>query len=282
MKNNRENRIGWGKVCRWAGIWIRLSLFTLFILTEPLVVEAAGQSVTLRLENVSLKEAFKEIKRQLGYRLAYNEQVINTIGNVSVDVVSGNINEVMEQCLRGSDFSYEIENQIIVIYKKQAGADMAAPQKLIKLEGVVVDSKGGVLPGVTVVVKGTTIGVATDIDGKFSLEITETPGISLEFSFVGQFDEDDFFGGRRQQHWHRAPGYRPADCRGHRPGLFRQGADPGQREKAVRRHKGPGAVSGEREGRQELPGLPDHHGAGRPGGKRRGGFRLCHQPGQGI
>ena len=185
MKNNRENRIGWGKVCRWAGIWIRLSLFTLFILTEPLVVEAAGQSVTLRLENVSLKEAFKEIKRQLGYRLAYNEQVINTIGNVSVDVVSGNINEVMEQCLRGSDFSYEIENQIIVIYKKQAGADMAAPQKLIKLEGVVVDSKGGVLPGVTVVVKGTTIGVATDIDGKFSLEITETPGISLEFSFVG-------------------------------------------------------------------------------------------------
>ena len=185
MKNNRENRIGWGKVCRWAGIWIRLSLFTLFILTEPLVVEAAGQSVTLRLENVSLKEAFKEIKRQLGYRLAYNEQVINAIGNVSVDVVSGNINEVMEQCLRGSDFSYEIENQIIVIYKKQAGADMAAPQKLIKLEGVVVDSKGGVLPGVTVVVKGTTIGVATDIDGKFSLEITETPGISLEFSFVG-------------------------------------------------------------------------------------------------
>ena len=185
MKNNRENRIRWGKVCRWAGIWIRLSLITLLILTEPLVVEAAGQSVAFRLENVSLKEAFKEIKRQLGYRLAYNEQVINTIGNVSVDVVSGNINEVMEQCLRGSDFSYEIENQIIVIYKKQAGADMAAPQKLIKLEGVVVDSKGGVLPGVTVVVKGTTIGVATDIDGKFSLEITETPGISLEFSFVG-------------------------------------------------------------------------------------------------
>ena len=117
MKNNRENRIRWGKFCRWAGIWIRLSLFTLLILTEPLVVEAAGQSVTLRLENVSLKEAFKEIKRQLGYRLAYNEQVINAIGNVSVDVVSGNINEVMEQCLRGSDFSYEIENQIIVIYK---------------------------------------------------------------------------------------------------------------------------------------------------------------------
>ena len=96
MKNNRENRIRWGKVCRWAGIWIRLSLITLLILTEPLVVEAAGQSVAFRLENVSLKEAFKEIKRQLGYRLAYNEQVINTIGNVSVDVVSGNINEVMD------------------------------------------------------------------------------------------------------------------------------------------------------------------------------------------
>lgn len=128
MKNNRENRIGWGKVCRWAGIWIRLSLFTLFILTEPLVVEAAGQSVTLRLENVSLKEAFKEIKRQLGYRLAYNEQVINTIGNVSVDVVSGNINEVMEQCLRGSDFSYEIENQIMLFIRNKPGPIWLLPR----------------------------------------------------------------------------------------------------------------------------------------------------------
>ena len=128
MKNNRENRIGWGKVCRWAGIWIRLSLFTLFILTEPLVVEAAGQSVTLRLENVSLKEAFKEIKRQLGYRLAYNEQVINAIGNVSVDVVSGNINEVMEQCLRGSDFSYEIENQIMLFIRNKPGPIWLLPR----------------------------------------------------------------------------------------------------------------------------------------------------------
>lgn len=58
MKNNRENRIGWGKVCRWAGIWIRLSLITLLILTEPLVVEAAGQSVTLRLENGFIKRSF--------------------------------------------------------------------------------------------------------------------------------------------------------------------------------------------------------------------------------
>ena len=94
--------------------------------------------------------------------------------------------------------------------------------------------------------------------------------------------ENDFFGGRRQQHRHRPAGYRPADGGGHRPGLFRQGADPGQREEAVRRHKGPGPVSGEREGRQELPGLPDHHGAGCPGGPGRGGLRLRHQPGQGI
>ena len=116
----------------------------------------------------------------------------------------------------------------------------------------------------------------------FEMKLPRTAPLTYGSLTKEQFDEDDFFGGRRQQHWHRAPGYRPADCRGHRPGLFRQGADPGQREKAVRRHKGPGAVSGEREGRQELPGLPDHHGAGRPGGKRRGGFRLCHQPGQGI
>lgn len=58
MKNNRENRIRWGKVCRWAGIWIRLSLITLLILTEPLVVEAAGQSVAFRLENDFIERSF--------------------------------------------------------------------------------------------------------------------------------------------------------------------------------------------------------------------------------
>lgn len=56
MKNNRENRIGWGKVCRWAGIWIRLSLFTLFILTEPLVVELPDECDLACLENGFIKK----------------------------------------------------------------------------------------------------------------------------------------------------------------------------------------------------------------------------------
>ena len=105
---------------------------------------------------------------------------------------------------------------------------------------------------------------------------------AVVYEVENNFDENDFFGGRRQQHRHRPAGHRPADGGGHRPGLFRQGADPFQCEEAVRRHPRPGPVSGEREGRQELPGFPDHHGAGGPGGPGRGGLRLRHQPGQGV
>ena len=110
-ENNRENRIGWGKVCRWAGIWIRLSLFTLFILTEPLVVEAAGQSVTLRLENVSLKEAFKDKI----YHERYDE-----VYNIFVHYLSLNKDpKTLLSCLKEASLETR-ENQTLESMKEEA------------------------------------------------------------------------------------------------------------------------------------------------------------------
>lgn len=181
MKINRECWIRRGIFCRWVGAY----LLTLFMFVVPLSADASGQQVSLRLENVSLREAFKEIRKQLGYKLAYNDQVLRENTQVSVNVSSGNIHDVMTQCLEKSNLGYEIENDVIVIYTKQPDVKLAVPQKSMKIEGVVKDSKGEVLPGVTVMVKGTSVGVATDIDGKFSIEVAETPNLVLAFSFVG-------------------------------------------------------------------------------------------------
>lgn len=181
MKINKGYKSRRGMYCRLAGAF----LLTLFVFVTPFSAEASGQQLSLRLENVSLREAFKEIRKQLGYKLAYNEQVLQKNVQVSVNVSSGNIDDVMTQCLEKSGLGYEIENNVIVIYAKQPDVKAVAPQKAMKIEGVVTDSKGGVLPGVTVMVKGTSVGVATDIDGKFSIEVAEMPEMTLVFSFVG-------------------------------------------------------------------------------------------------
>lgn len=93
MKINRECWIRRGIFCRWVGAY----LLTLFMFVVPLSADASGQQVSLRLENVSLREAFKEIRKQLGYKLAYNDQVLRENTQVSVNVSSGNIHDVMTQ-----------------------------------------------------------------------------------------------------------------------------------------------------------------------------------------
>ena len=66
----------------------------------------------------------------------------------------------------------------------------SVPQKKMVLSGTVKDNRGDVMPGVTVRIKGTTLGVATDIDGKWNLEIPEMNDVVLVFSFVGMESQE--------------------------------------------------------------------------------------------
>lgn len=162
--------------------WTSLFLCVTFLSLSAI---ASGQKITLQLEKVQLKEVFKEIRKQMGYTFVFNEQVVQKAGIVSVSLTSDDIRQILDKCLEGICLEYTIEDRIVIIRPKLQLTQTAEEVKVRKIKGTVVDKKGTALPGVTVVLKSTTVGTATGADGGFSLEVPVLKSLILEFSFVG-------------------------------------------------------------------------------------------------
>ncbi len=105
---------------------------------------------------------------------------MNGLKPVSIEMTDAKISKVLDECLKGTDLRYELLDQIIVINRRSA-----LPQTALDLQGTVKDKEDNPLPGVSVFIKGTTIGVATDVDGKFKMQLPEMENMVLVFSFTG-------------------------------------------------------------------------------------------------
>ncbi|WP_294143267.1 SusC/RagA family TonB-linked outer membrane protein [uncultured Sanguibacteroides sp.] len=163
-----------------------MKLTTVLLLATFLSVSGSilAQKTTIKVENVDLKEVFKEIKQKMGYTFIFNERAVNKAGKISVNITSDDVKLIMDRCLEGTSLGYYIQDEVIVILTK---ADQLARQvkESLKIKGKVVDKDGLAVPGVTVLLRGTRIGTATDKNGLFSLEVPKMDSVVLEFSFVG-------------------------------------------------------------------------------------------------
>lgn len=140
------------------------------------------ERITLKLENVTLEQALKRIELESGYRMLYNKNMISTIKGITIQVNNELLSSVLDKCLQGTEMAYVIKENTIIISKK--GTVNNANTTATILKGTVKDKKGEPLAGVSVVVVGTTIGAATDINGNFSLPVKDTTG-TLLFTYIG-------------------------------------------------------------------------------------------------
>ena len=158
-----------------------MKICTFILLVFNLGLSASGYSqqkkVTLDFKNATSKEFFAEIQKQTGYCFIFNTNQGEQIGEITISVRNKSVQEVMEEILRPTEFSYTFQNDIIVITPK-----MAEPEKNI-LTGLVFDENKQPLPGVTVLVKGSSNGVTTNTKGEFSIKLQEKD--TLIFSFIG-------------------------------------------------------------------------------------------------
>ena len=153
-----------------------------------LTATALGQRATIKLDNVDLQVAFNEIKQKMGYTFVYNDQVVKNVGKVSVNITSSDIKYILAKCLEGTSLDFYIEDNIVVI-KSKAEQARETERKPVTVKGKVVDEKKQPLPGVTVLLKGTTLGVTTGGEGDFSIVITDTTKAELVFSFIGMVSQ---------------------------------------------------------------------------------------------
>jgi len=145
--------------------------------------DAYSQRTKLSIDfsNTELVNVLDRIESQTEFYFLYNEKLIDANRKVSINVKDQAIEDVLKSLFSGTDVKYSIIDRKIILSPSELSIDA---QQQGTVSGKVIDNTGGTLPGVSVVVKGTTTGIITDLDGKYSLNIPAN-GRVLVFSFVG-------------------------------------------------------------------------------------------------
>ncbi|MDE5423898.1 TonB-dependent receptor [Ancylomarina sp. DW003] len=154
------------------------------------------QRVSMKMSNVSAKELIKEIESQTNLGFIYNLTEIEKLDGLFIDADQQTVEEVLDEVLEGTDLTYEIDKSVIIIIPKPEEPKVKVQQEKRELKGTVTDEDGNSLPGVSVVVKGTITGVATDIDGNYSILIEGNKAV-LVFSFVGMIPQEVAYSGQQ-------------------------------------------------------------------------------------
>lgn len=160
-------------------------MFLCFTLQATAVSNAQNVKINIDMREVSLAQVLWELEKKTDIVFFYSVEDVLSVKHLNVKYADASLEKVLGELLKDTRLDYEIKHDVVVI--KQKGR-VETPQPQVNkrtLKGVVKDQKGETLPGVSVLIKGTTSGVATDINGKFEINIEDKPGIALLFSFIG-------------------------------------------------------------------------------------------------
>ncbi|AYQ36286.1 TonB-dependent receptor [Runella sp. SP2] len=154
--------------------------------------EMMHRSVTLKVEEQKLKHVLTQIEKQTNARFVYSSKVIGSERNVTISITHKTLEESLHELLKPLHLSYRYLNGQVVIEPEELSTTptLSTPQLDRTVSGLVKDEKNVPLPGVNVVIKGTTRGTSTDAKGAFQLALPESDNVVLTLSFVGYQSQD--------------------------------------------------------------------------------------------
>ena len=175
-------------LCRnliWIMIKIKLVFLVLVLGFSSLNAKVWSQQdrIDLVFENMNMVQLFEQIQQKTNLKFVFNHEDVQKY-TVSGKVHYKTVSEILDLVFVDKPLRYEITSDHVVIFYAEQQDDEKKVAG-IKVKGTVTDEEGIPLPGVTVMIKWTTIGTATDIDGKFNLEVPQADTTKLIFTFVG-------------------------------------------------------------------------------------------------
>lgn len=168
----------------------KITVFCFFLsIIQVMAVDSYAQMtrMSLKVENERLENVFSKIEKESEFFFLYNKDLIDVEQKVSVNAQNETIKDILDVVLSGKDIAFTVFNRQIVLSNIDMINEMVAQQNPVS--GTVTDESGLPLPGVTVVVKGTTQGTVTNEVGKYSL-INIPENTTLVFSFVGMLTQE--------------------------------------------------------------------------------------------
>ncbi len=140
--------------------------------------------VRLSVKDASLLEVLKELESQTDFDFAYNQQVQNTAFKITLDI-SDNLRNALKAIADQCEFDFQRVNQSIYVTKSEGSSGKVIAQIDREISGVVIDArKNEPVIGATIIIKGTTKGTVTNIDGTFTLNVPDDSN-ELEVSYLG-------------------------------------------------------------------------------------------------
>lgn len=172
-----------------------MKLTILLVLVGLMSVSAASYSqntkLNLKVENASITDFFTKVEDVSEFYFFFKNDAVSGAKKVTLDVKDQTIDKVLDEVLAGTDLKYKIVDRYIVISNDmdRDGNMFLQQDKKFTVKGVVKAQSGEPIPGVTVAVKGTTVGTITDANGGYSLSVPNSSS-TLSFSFVGLKSQD--------------------------------------------------------------------------------------------
>lgn len=165
---------------------LTLALLTV-VLLEVSAVESNAQTakISLKVENVTVKEALKHIEKKSEYTFFYNDKTINVNSFISLNADNQTVSNILLSILPNCEFKVN-GKQIVIMPKNEDTTSVQQQKKTVS--GVIKDTQGMPIIGASVSDKGTTNGTITDLDGKFSLEVSANS--MLQISYIGYLTQE--------------------------------------------------------------------------------------------
>jgi TonB-linked SusC/RagA family outer membrane protein len=165
-----------------------IKLTTVLMITFLLQASASSkaQNISLTGSNIPIKSVFKEIRKQTGYNVFWEQDKLNASQRLNIHFKQASLDQVMKKCLEGQPLTYTIDNNTIVI-KPEQGTILRNIVRFftdLEIKGTITDEKGLPMPFVSIQVKGTKTWYKTDEQGHFRLRIQEG-GAVLVISYLG-------------------------------------------------------------------------------------------------
>ncbi|MFN4313827.1 MAG: TonB-dependent receptor [Chitinophagaceae bacterium] len=177
---------------------LRIMKLTLLLLTIACMQVSAKTysqgSITLNMKAAEMKKVLMAIEKNSDYRFLFDEDVVKGKPRISIQVSDANINDVLVRLFSNTGISYRILNTNLVVLKEAATAAGLVDVREITVTGRVTNAAGEAIPGVSVSLKGSTVGTTTDANGAYSITVPDDA--VLVFSSVGFADREEVVAGR--------------------------------------------------------------------------------------
>ena len=154
--------------------------------------------LSISAENKTVKDVFKQIESSSEFIIFCMADVVDLDRKVSLNLEGQNIETILNFIFRGTDNTFKIEDRQVIITKKTSNQQSPSvlQQNKIKVTGVVTDTNGESVIGASIVEKGTTNGITTDIDGRYEIKVSNKNAV-LTISYLGYVPQDVKVEGRR-------------------------------------------------------------------------------------